>query len=60
MADEFSVRYEGVSAFVATDRSPKRVLVILECRDGLVEGADVRVSPYGNQSRTHGMSSSTR
>ena len=44
MTDEFSVRYEGVSDFVATDRSPKRVQVILECRDGLAEGADVRVS----------------
>ena len=44
MADEFTIRYEGTSAFVTTDRTPKEVHVILECSDGLAEGADVRVS----------------
>jgi len=44
VADKFTVRYEGTSAFVTANRSPQQVQVILECPDGLAEGADVRVS----------------
>ena len=43
MAQLFSVHYEGTRSFVATDRAPQRVRLVLECPRGLAEGADVRV-----------------
>ncbi|MCC9077057.1 hypothetical protein FKZ61_013180 [Litorilinea aerophila] len=38
------VRYEGATEFVATDKEPKPIKVIVECPEGLTAGTDVRVS----------------
>jgi len=43
MSQAFSVHYEGTRDFVATNRDPQRISIILECPQGLAEGADVRV-----------------
>ncbi len=43
MAQEYSVRYEGTRDFVATNREPQPVRIILDCPQGLAVGADVRV-----------------
>ena len=43
MSQEYSVQYEGTRDFVATNRAPQRVRIILDCPQGLAEGADVRV-----------------
>ena len=44
MYESLEVKYEGQTAFVATDREAKALTVYLRCPAGLEAGADVRVS----------------
>lgn len=44
MTDPLHVRFAGATQFVATEKNPQPVTVILECPQGLAAGTDVRVT----------------